>query len=252
MRRLALIGNWKMYTTPSSARSLALGLVERLGSIKDADIVVSPPATSLAGVGEVIANTNIALCAQNAHWDDEGAYTGEISVKSLAELGCEYVIVGHSERRVIFKESDEMIGKRLVKVTASGLTGILCVGEKEEEREEGKTEEVLAKQMEIALSGVQKLSIIVAYEPVWAIGTGKRAEIKDIEASHRFIRKKILNRFGKDADNIRVIYGGSVKPENITELVSCEEVDGALIGGASLSIDSFTEIVTRAIERRIA
>jgi triosephosphate isomerase len=162
------------------------------------------------------------------------------------------VIVGHSERRGIFKESDEMIGKRLVKVTESGLIGILCVGEKEEEREEGKTEEVLERQMEIALNGVYNVSLIVAYEPVWAIGTGRRAEIKDIEASHRFIRKKLFGKFGKDAEKIRVIYGGSVKPDNIAELVSSEEVDGALIGGASLSVDSFAEIVTRAIERRIA
>ncbi len=252
MRRLALIGNWKMYTTPSSARTLAQELCGRLDGVKNADIVVCPPDTSLMSVADVLKDSSIALGAQNLHWEREGAFTGETSIDALKEIGCKYAIIGHSERRHIFGESDEVVAKRLRRAVEGGITGILCVGEREDERLKGVTEEVLQRQIDVALGGLEIDGLIVAYEPVWAIGTGRRAEIKDVEAAHRFIKKRLLEGFGKDASKVRVLYGGSVKPDNMAELASCEEVDGALVGGASLSADSFASIVIRAIERRIA
>jgi len=252
MRRLALIGNWKMYTTPSSARFLAEDILNRLNGVKEADIVVCPPSTSLVSVADIVNGSDIVLGAQNVHWEREGAFTGEISIDALVEIGCRYVIVGHSERRHIFGESDEVVAKRLRRALESGLKGILCVGEKEDERQRGETEKVISRQMDTALEGLKRTELIVAYEPVWAIGTGRRAEIRDVEAVHRFIRKRLSERFGKDASGNPVIYGGSVMPDDMAELAACEEVDGALVGGASLSAESFASIVTRAIERRIA
>lgn len=241
-----------MYTTPSSARTLAQELRGRLNGVKDVDVVVCPPNTSLTCVADVLKNSSIALGAQNVHWEHEGAFTGEASIDALKEIGCTYVIVGHSERRHIFGESDEVVAKRLRMAVEGGITGILCVGEKEDERVKGETEKVLMRQMDAALTGIKSAGFIVAYEPVWAIGTGRRAEIPDVEAVHRFIRKRLFEGFGKAASGIPILYGGSVKPDNMAELASCEEVDGALVGGASLSAESFASIVTRAIERRIA
>ncbi|TKJ44389.1 triose-phosphate isomerase [candidate division TA06 bacterium B3_TA06] len=250
MRRLALVGNWKMHTTPSQARELARELRERLEGVKEVDIAVCPPATSLAAVADALAGSNIAWGAQNAHWAEAGAFTGEISVSALRELGCTYVIVGHSERRHIFGESDEMVAKRLVGVTASGLVPILCVGETEAERELGQTEKVLTRQLERAFERIEEPPAMVAYEPVWAIGTGKRAEIGDMEMAHRFIRERLAARFGSKAQGVRILYGGSLKPANVAELASSEEFDGGLVGGASLSASSFAELIARAIERR--
>lgn len=238
-----------MYTLPSTAKALALELKERLRDINDADLAVCPPTICIPAVGEALAGSNIAWGAQNAHWAEQGAFTGENSPYALKELGCSYVIVGHSERRHIFGEPDEMVAKRLAGVLAAGLTPILCVGETDEEREEGQTENVLERQMKIATVSLDKPPELVAYEPVWAIGTGKRAEIGDVETAHRFIRRCIRARFGSE-ESVRVMYGGSVKPDNIAELAESEEVDGALVGGASLDADSFGQIVMRALERR--
>ncbi|MCK4231700.1 triose-phosphate isomerase [candidate division WOR-3 bacterium] len=250
MRRLALIGNWKMHTTPSEARELANELRGRLEGIGDADIAVCPPATSIAAVAEALAGSNIAWGAQNAHWDQTGAFTGEISTSALKELGCTYVIVGHSERRHVFGESDEMVGKRLARVIASGLVPILCVGETEQERQQGQTDEVLRRQLGRACADIEEPPAIAAYEPVWAIGTGRRAEIGDVETAHRFIRERLAARFGSKAEGIRILYGGSLKPANVADLASSEEFDGGLVGGASLSAASFAELIARAIERR--
>ncbi|MEA3312717.1 MAG: triose-phosphate isomerase [candidate division WOR-3 bacterium] len=244
------MGNWKMHTTPSEARELASELRERLGGIRDADIAVCPPATSIAAVAEALAGSNIAWGAQNAHWAQTGAFTGEISVSALKELGCTYVIVGHSERRHVFSESDEMVAKRLARVAESGLLPILCVGEKEAERQDSRTEEVLERQLTKGLAYVEKPPGLIAYEPVWAIGTGKRAEISDVEEAHRFIRERLAARFGSKAEGIRILYGGSLKPANVADLASSEEFDGGLVGGASLSAVSFAELIARAIERR--
>ncbi len=238
-----------MHTTPSTARELAKGICHRLADISDADIVVCPPALCIPAVAEVLQDSAIALGAQNAHWAEQGAFTGENSVAALKEAGCTYVIAGHSERRHVFGESDEMVARRLKMVTSSGLTPILCVGETEGEREQERTEEVLARQLDTAITGLDKAPPLIAYEPVWAIGTGRRAQINDVEAAHRFIRERVSARFGHDQE-LRVMYGGSVKPENVAELAGCEEFDGALVGGASLDADSFAAIVTRALERR--
>jgi len=239
-----------MHTTPSSARKLALELRRRLDGVGDADIGVCPPATSLVAVAEVLEGSTIAWGAQNAHWETEGAFTGEVSVAALVELGCRYVIVGHSERRHVFGENDEMVAKRLARVMESGLSAVLCVGETEAEREAGKTAEVLERQLETALRGLTGPPELVAYEPVWAIGTGRRAEIHDVEEAHRFIRQRLNARFGGEAENVRILYGGSLKPENVEDLAASEEFDGGLVGGASLSAESFAELLTRALKRR--
>lgn len=238
-----------MYTEPSSARALALELREKLKDIRDADLAVCPPAICIPAVAEALRGSNVAWGAQNAHWANEGAFTGENSPRALKELGASYVILGHSERRHIFGETDEMVAERLAGVARAGLMPILCVGETEKEREEGLTEKVLGRQIEIACASLEKPPSLVAYEPCWAIGTGKRAETQDVEAAHRFIREKIRARFGSD-ESVRVMYGGSVKPDNIRDLAASEEVDGALVGGASLDASSFSEIATRALERR--
>jgi triosephosphate isomerase len=251
MRRLALVGNWKMHTTPSEARELAHELRERLEGVKEADIGVCPPASSIPAVADTLTGSNIAWGAQNAHWEDDGAFTGEISVSALKELGCTYVIVGHSERRHVFGESDEMVAKRLARVVAGGLVPILCVGETEQERQQGETEVVLERQLDRAVVNLEEPLAMIAYEPVWAIGTGKRAELKDMEAAHRFLREKLAARFGSKAEGVRILYGGSLKPDNVTELASSREFDGGLVGGASLSASTFAELIARAIKRRI-
>ena len=239
-----------MYTTPASAAKLARELREHLKRFKDVDLAVCPPATSIPAVADALKGSNLAWGAQNAHWVQEGAFTGEISVQALVELGCTYVILGHSERRHLFGETDEMIGARVGFVARSGLTPVFCVGETEQQRLAGKTEAVLSMQLEAGLKGMESPPGIVAYEPVWAIGTGRRAQVSDVEAAHRFIRKTIEVRFGKEIEKVRILYGGSVKPENVAELAESDEFDGALVGGASLSSESFTLIVERALERR--
>lgn len=245
-----MIGNWKMHTTPSSAHRLARELRRRLEGVKEADIGVCPPATSLAAVADELGESNIAWGAQNAHWAQTGAFTGEISVSALRELGCTYVILGHSERRHAFGESDEMVAKRLARVIASGLVPILCVGETEQERRRGQTEEVLLKQLGRACADIEEPPAMIAYEPVWAIGTGKSAEIGDVEKAHRFIRERLDARFDGRARGVRILYGGSLKPANVVDFASSDEFDGGLVGGASLSAASFAELVARAIERR--
>jgi len=247
---LAIVGNWKLNTTPASARKLAKDIRERLSGIMDVDMAVCPPATSLHAVAEALEGSNVRWGAQNAHWSENGAFTGEVSAAVLAEMGCTYVILGHSERRHVFGETDEMVARRLTYVLETGLVPILCVGEKEDERTGGLTEKVIGRQLDIAVEKLDSPPPVVAYEPVWAIGTGRRAEIADVEAVHRFVREKLRLRFDEKAKNIRVVYGGSVKPENVAELAGSEEFDGALVGGASLDADSFQAIVTRALERR--
>jgi triosephosphate isomerase len=250
MRRLVLVGNWKMHTTPSTAYRLALDMRKQFEGIKDADIGFCPPATSIWRVAEALKGSVISWGAQNAHWEDEGAFTGELSVKALLEMGCTYVILGHSERRHIFGESDEMIARRLESVMDSELTPILCVGETENEKSEGRMKDVLARQLDSALKGLKTPPALIAYEPVWAIGTGKRAGIKDMEAAHRFLREKIKARFGDQASSVRIMYGGSLKPDNVAELAVSEEFDGGLVGGASLSAEKFATLVFEAIKRR--
>lgn len=247
MRRPLIAGNWKMHKGPSEARAFAQELVRSLGDPKDVEIVIAPPFVSLLPVWEVIKNSPIKLAAQDVFWERKGAYTGEISPPMLKECGCSYVIVGHSERRKYFGESDEVINKKVKAVLQEGLRVILCVGEKLEERERGRTLEVVRKQV---LDGLQGLSsdelknVVIAYEPVWAIGTGRNATPEQAQEVHGAIRDMIAERYGPEcAREMRILYGGSVRPDNIDQLMAAPDIDGTLVGGASLEVESFVRIV---------
>lgn len=211
------------------------------------EVVVCPTAVSLGAAAEALKGSTIGLGAQNAHWESEGAFTGEISVEMLEDCGCGYVILGHSERRQYFREDDEMIAKKLCKVLSSSLTPILCIGETLEERESDRVEEVVLGQLSGALAELTESDvsrIIVAYEPVWAIGTGRTATPEVAEEVHSMIRTWLVEAYSDGlADGIRILYGGSVKPANIAELMAKENIDGALVGGASLEAESFAKIV---------
>lgn len=247
MRIPIIAGNWKMYKNEAEAFELGTELKKRLEDVVSLKIVLCPPFTALFSVKKAIEGSNLFLGAQNMHWEDQGAYTGEISAKMLMSLGCSFVILGHSERRIHFGETNETINKKLKKAIEIGLSPILCVGEKLEQRETGKTEEVVEKQLEGAFEGLEEIEaekVVIAYEPVWAIGTGKTATPKQANEVHRFIREK-LGLLYKDeiAEKANILYGGSVKPENSKELLSEPDIDGALVGGASLKADSFEKIV---------
>jgi triosephosphate isomerase len=225
-----IAANWKMYKGPAEAAEFCLGLRERERELGFVNVVVCPPYVSLAVSVQLLAGTEIGVAAQNAHWEPEGPYTGEISPPMLRELGVYGVIVGHSDRRQYFGETDELVGKRAVGALAAGLFVIACVGETEAEREQGKTEDVLRRQVSVLEPDD---NLVIAYEPVWAIGTGKTATPELAQDAHAFL-KSVLN--------VPVIYGGSVKPDNAEPLLSQPDIDGALVGGASLDLDSFTEI----------
>jgi triosephosphate isomerase (TIM) len=227
-----IAGNWKMSKGPGETAAFCLALRE--AELGDADVVVCPPYVSLAVAVQLLAPTEIALAAQNVHWEAEGAYTGEISAPMLRELGVYGTIVGHSERRQYFGETDDAVAKRAEAALANGLEVIACVGETEEERERGETEDVLRRQVSVLPDDE---SLVVAYEPVWAIGTGKTATPEIAQEAHAFV-KTLLDR--------PVLYGGSVKPDNAAELLSQPAVDGALVGGASLDVDSFAAICRSA------
>jgi triosephosphate isomerase len=251
MRKPLIIGNWKMYKTINEAIALANGLKRELLDFEKADIVLCPPFTALTSVYEVIMDTNIKLGAQNLLWEKEGAYTGEISPLMLKDCGCEYVIIGHSERRKYFFETDEIVNKKIKAALGIGLNAVCCVGETLKEREEAKTIEVIRKQLEGCLKDLKiedALGLTLAYEPVWAIGTGKNATAAQAEEVHRFIRTWMKDNFSSGfAESLRILYGGSVKPANIKELMQEEDVDGALVGGASLEAVSFTQIVKNVV-----
>lgn len=251
MRRPVIAGNWKMYKTPSEAVVLAEGIVKTLSPLDGPELVVCPPFTALAAVSQVIVGTRVGLGAQNLHWAKEGAYTGEVSADMLLDIGCRYVIIGHSERRQYFGETDESVNRKSCAALASGLTPIVCVGETLTEREAGCADAVVERQLKGALSGLspeQVQRLVLAYEPVWAIGTGKTATPDQAEEMHAHIRKTIAMVVDDEtARGIRILYGGSVKPENAKELLDRSEIDGALIGGASLQVDSFAAIAQAAI-----
>ena len=244
MRKPIIAGNWKMNKTPSEGKKL---VEELIPLVKDAkcDVVVCVPATDLYAVGEAVKGTNIHLGAQNVHFAVSGAYTGEISADMLKELGVEYVIIGHSERRQYFGETNETVNKRTLTALEKGLKPIVCVGETLEERETGKTEEVLKKQVVEGLKDVEALSsVIIAYEPIWAIGTGKTATADQANETIGYIRKVIAENFcPKCAEKIRIQYGGSMNAKNAHELMSMPEIDGGLIGGASLKAEDFSIVV---------
>lgn len=247
MRRAYIAGNWKMNKTASEGVVLAKELVEKTAGCK-AKVLIAPPFTTIPAVKEVVANTHVLIGAQNMSDQESGAHTGEVSVLMLKDLGVDAVILGHSERRMIYKEDDAFINRKVRLALAHGLEVILCVGETLEEREAGSVESVVKTQLVGGLEGVSKqelASITIAYEPVWAIGTGKTATPEDADAVHAFIRQEIEKLFDKEAsDDVIIQYGGSVKSDNVSELMAKENIDGALVGGASLKSESFVPIVT--------
>ncbi len=251
MRNKIVAGNWKMYKDKTETIELISGLKEKLSKFKsNTEVIVSPPFTSLETAKELLKDSVIKLGAQNMHFEDEGAFTGEISANMLKSFGVEYVIIGHSERRSIFNENDNMINKKIIKAVESGLKPIFCIGETLTERENSKTFDVVSRQLNEGLSNISSdwlNNITIAYEPVWAIGTGKTATPAQAEEVHSFIRKLIGDKFSESsADSIRILYGGSVKPENSKELFAQPNIDGGLIGGACLKPDSFFSIIQAA------
>jgi len=246
-RKPIIAGNWKMYKVRKEAADLANALANSVGTYADVDVVLCPPYTALETVGAAIRGTKIALGAQNCHWAEQGAYTGEISPAMLVDVGCRYVIIGHSERRQYFAETDESINKKAQSAYRHGLTPIICVGETLQERQAGSTEAVVSAQVRGCLAGLPAEKVaesVIAYEPVWAIGTGQTATKEQAQEVHALIRKLVAEMFSPAvAEQIRIQYGGSVKPQNIAELMAQPDIDGALVGGASLEADSFTAIV---------
>ncbi|MFH1076907.1 MAG: triose-phosphate isomerase [Pseudomonadota bacterium] len=246
-RRAFIAGNWKMYKTGGEALAFIDELNKLIKDVVDTDVVVAPPLTALALVADRIKGTSIQLAAQNVHWESEGAYTGEVSPDMLVSAGCYYVLIGHSERRQYFGETDATVNKKIKAALAHRLSPVFCIGETLAEREAGNTFSVLSRQIKDGLSGISPADIkqiIVAYEPVWAIGTGKTASNEQAQDAHAFIRGELAECCGKDIANTgRILYGGSVKPSNIGGLMVLPDVDGALVGGASLVASTFAEIV---------
>ncbi len=247
MRKPIIAGNWKMYKDVNEAVELANDIKRSTFDIGNVEIVVCPPFTDLSDVGEMLIESNVSLGAQNCYWEAEGAFTGEIAVSMLKSVGCKYVIIGHSERRKYFGETDETVNKRLKAAIDGGLIPIMCVGETLEEREAGKTLEVVKKQVTGGLKGFDEGyidSLVIAYEPVWAIGTGRTATPQQAQEVHAMIRGLLSEMYSEALSaSKRVLYGGSVKPDNIEDLMKEEDIDGGLIGGASLKSASFLDII---------
>jgi triosephosphate isomerase len=247
MRIPIIAGNWKMYKTISEAVNLAKELRENLSGISDREIVICPPFTALSAVKDILAGSNIQLGAQDMYWEKNGAYTGEISPLMLIDLGCHYCIIGHSERRQFFAETDETLNRKTKTALNCGIVPIVCIGETLSEREKNLTFQIIEKQIKnglVGLSNEQAQKLVIAYEPVWAIGTGKTATPEQAEEVHKFIRNLLGQLYNQEiADNVRILYGGSVRPDNIKVLMSCPNIDGGLVGGASLEAKSFIPIV---------
>ena len=249
MRKPMIAGNWKMNKSVGEAIDLAAAIKSRAVDFDPAEIVLCPPFTALKSVGDLVRYSNVKLGAQDVHWEPEGAFTGAISVSMLKDLACKYVIVGHSERRTLFGETDESVLRKVEAVLAGGLSPIVCVGETLDEREAGQAEPVVEEQLRKGLCGLgQELTrCVIAYEPVWAIGTGKTASAREAQAAHSFIRRLLGELAGETvAQAIRIQYGGSMKPANAGELLAQADIDGGLIGGAALDADSFMNIVLAA------
>lgn len=249
MRRPFIAGNWKMTQTRAEAVALAQGIAQQLGD-SNIEVAVAPPSVYLDAVSQVTKGTGVGLSAQNMYHEANGAFTGEISASMLLDLGCKYVILGHSERRHILGETDADVNRKVHAALAAGLVPIVCVGEKLEEREAGKTQSVVQQQCDGSLAGLsneQMSGVVIAYEPVWAIGTGKVATPDQAEEVHADLRKLLESRYNSDvAAAVRIQYGGSVKPDNAGELLGQPNIDGALVGGASLKVDSFLGIIAAA------
>ncbi|MDD4013789.1 MAG: triose-phosphate isomerase [Candidatus Omnitrophica bacterium] len=247
MRRPIIAGNWKMYKDMDEAVQLANEIKRGAYRIDNVEIILCPPFTNISEISEMTVESNIGLGGQNCHWEKEGAYTGEISVAMLKSVGCRYVIIGHSERRKYFLETDEIVGRKVNAAIAGGLVPIMCVGETLEEREAGKTLEVVKTQVTGGLKGLSADyldKLIIAYEPVWAIGTGKTATPAQAQEVHAMIRKLLKELYSEEFSySRRILYGGSVKPDNVLELMKEDDIDGGLIGGASLKADGFVDMI---------
>ncbi len=246
-RKSLMAGNWKMHTTAAEARSLAAAIAKKCPETADRDVLLAPPFTVLREVAEVLSRTDVILASQNVCWEEKGAFTGEISPVMLKDCGVSSAIIGHSERRHIFHEDNALINKRVLGALSFDLMAILCIGETEEERENNKTFAILEAQVRQGLQGVepqQMEKVVIAYEPVWAIGTGKTATKEQAQEVHLSIRRLIEKIYEKNiADRLRILYGGSVKPANVDELMSQPDIDGALVGGAALDAESFGRII---------
>jgi triosephosphate isomerase len=246
-RRPLIAGNWKMNKTGEEAVIFVKTLKSLTKKVSDVEIMIAPPFTALTTAAAEIAGTNIKLSAQNLDWHAEGAYTGEISANMLIAVGCHYVIIGHSERRQYYGETDENINKKIIAAAQAGLSPILCIGETEKQRDAGNTFSILDKQVENGLKDVFSEclnSLVVAYEPVWAIGTGKTATTDQAQEVHAYLRKRFSELYNTEfAKRLRILYGGSVKPSNVRDLMAMDDIDGALVGGASLDAASFSELI---------
>jgi triosephosphate isomerase len=247
MRKPFIAGNWKMNLTRTSAAALAEALAKATAGIEGVDMAVCPPSCYLDAVGRAIAGSKVALGAQNMYHEKDGAFTGELSASMLCDLGCKYVILGHSERRQVLGETDAAINKKVHAALAAGLVPIVCVGELLAQREAGRTLDVIRTQFDGSLAGLspeQMTKLVIAYEPIWAIGTGKVATPQQAEEVHLDLRKIMADRYNLSvADRVRIQYGGSVKPDNAADLLGQPDIDGALVGGASLKVDQFLGII---------
>ena len=249
MRKPLVAGNWKMNGSLESVQNLLDGIKGGIAAVQNADVAVCPPYVYLPETQKLLDGSVIGWGGQDLSTEASGAYTGEVAASMLKDFGCQYVIVGHSERRTYHQESDELVAKKYAVARAAGLVPILCVGETLEEREQGITEAVVARQLDavIALEGVEALNEgVIAYEPVWAIGTGKTATPEQAQDVHAFIRSRVAEKSAEVADGVRILYGGSMKPDNASELIGKPDIDGGLIGGASLKAEDFLAICTAA------
>jgi len=255
MRRKIIAGNWKLNNIVRDSLVLVEGLKPELTLVNDVEIVVCPVYTALESVGKALENSNIKLGAQDMYWEDQGAFTGEVSGMMLKDIGCKYVIIGHSERRQYFNETNERVNKKVKAALKWEIKPIMCVGETLEQREEGSTFDVIKDHVENGIAGLadkEMLDVVIAYEPVWAIGTGKNATPEQAQEVHAYIRDLLKKQYGSAvSEEIIIQYGGSVKPENAAELMAQNDIDGALVGGASLKVDSFTKIVKAASAREV-
>jgi triosephosphate isomerase (TIM) len=247
MRTPLLAGNWKMYKTVGEAVELVEALVAGIDGVQGREVLVCPPFTALQTVSPIIDGTPIALGAQNMYYEAQGAFTGEVSPSMLKDIGCTYVILGHSERRQVFGEDDALVNRKIHAALEHGLRAIMCVGESKPQRDAGQAESIVVGQVRAGLkdiSAAQMAEVVIAYEPIWAIGTGDTATPADAQAMHTAIRNTLNNLYGNDvAQSVRIQYGGSVKPDNVDELMSQTDIDGALVGGASLKAENFLRIV---------
>ncbi len=242
MKRYFIAANWKMNKTIPETKEFIHSFVPLVRDVTDRDIIVAPPFTALAAASEELKGTNVKLSAQDMFWEEKGAFTGEVSPGMLSDTGCSYVIIGHSERRQYFYEDDVIVNRKVRAAKKAGLGVIFCCGESLEEREAGRTFEVIKREVEAGLAEIGPDNLVVAYEPIWAIGTGRTATTEQAQEVHAFISEILGNLYGKEADGIRIIYGGSVTPENVDALMACKDVFGALVGGASLKPESFARI----------